>query len=46
MDGHIDITGANRSLPLFPPRFLGLENNMEVLARKVGAPLSLPHPSE
>ena len=37
-DGHIDVTGGRRRLPMFPPRFLGLENNIEVLARKVATP--------
>lgn len=34
VDGHIDVGGKGRRLSMFPPRFLGIENNIEVLARK------------
>lgn len=34
IDGHIDISGNARRISLFPPRFLGIEGNIEVLARK------------
>lgn len=36
IDGHIDRTGRRRSLSIFPPRFLGVEGNIEILARKAG----------
>jgi SAM-dependent methyltransferase len=34
-DGTIDLTGPGRERPMFPARFLGLENNIEYVARKV-----------
>jgi ubiquinone/menaquinone biosynthesis C-methylase UbiE len=34
VDGHIDTRGRGRRLSMFPPRYLGIENNIEVLARK------------
>jgi SAM-dependent methyltransferase len=36
IDGHIDIRGGRRRLSMFPPRYLGIENNIEVLVRKSG----------
>jgi SAM-dependent methyltransferase len=37
VDGHIDARGKGRRLSMFPPRYLGIENNIEVLGRKSGA---------
>ena len=34
IDGCIDTSGKGRRLSMFPPRYLGIENNIEVLARK------------
>ena len=36
IDGHIDTRGTRRRLSMFPPRFMGIANNIEVLARKSG----------
>ena len=38
VDGHIDMRGLGRRLSMFPPRYWGIENNIEVLARKTGQP--------
>jgi SAM-dependent methyltransferase len=35
-DGTIDVTRQRRKKPMFAPRFLGFENNIEYLARRVG----------
>jgi len=40
-DGHIDVTDQGRRFPMFPPRFLGLENNIEYIGRKVRPSLRL-----
>ena len=36
IDGYIDTRGTRRRLSMFPPRFMGIANNIEVLARKSG----------
>ncbi len=35
IDGRIDVSGCGRSVPIFPPRFMLIEGNIEVLARKI-----------
>jgi ubiquinone/menaquinone biosynthesis C-methylase UbiE len=34
LDGHIDLTGRGRRLPMFPERFLGFPQNLEFIAEK------------
>jgi len=34
-DGHIDMTGQGRRLPMFAPSFMGLDNNIEYIGTKV-----------
>ncbi len=33
-DGHIDVEGAGRKLPMFPTHYLGFPNNIEFIAEK------------
>lgn len=34
-DGYIDVTGQQRKRPMFPPKFLAFDNNIEFLGRKI-----------